>query len=569
MFGAFSIYFMNTSFYKYKISLRHIANRKSTKIFSFWIILSMFFILLNTCAFGRIPFRILPCIVKQMDRFPYLERECIVHFAPGIPAGEKTRVYLRYGLNEIYHSPYGGFDRVIIPPNFQVVEMIRLLKGDPAVLHAEPNCLAKSHLIPNDPLFQYQWNMLQIQADQAWNLTNGAGIIIAVLDSGIAFENFGIFAQAPDLAGTIFIPGWDFVNNDANPDDDYGHGTHITGTIAQTTNNSLGCAGVAFGASIMPVKVLDNTGYGSLTNVVDGIYFAANNGAKILNMSFGFGNNPSLTLQNAIEYANIAECLLVCSAGNQGTNLPSYPASYLPCISVSATIYDKTLASYSNYGIDIDLCAPGGDLSLDQNLDGYPDGILQQSHDGVDFTVFDYFSGKGTSWSAALVTGVAAMVTSIGGITMTPLEIRSVLESSALDLGIPGWDESFGWGLVNAAASLIAAQQGATVLSTSPLVPLSPINQVTFPLPVAILAGYSIPFSPIREGQNLSPLLEPAHRMSFTPYYTPELQMQRLWPKSIYQAPIEWRLSNPYYPGIFPYFPIYSPFVRIGGKWKF
>lgn len=557
---------MNITFYKSKISIRPLTKRKINKVISIRILLSVFIILLTTSAFGRIPFRILPCIVKQMDRFPYLERECIVYFAPGTTAEEKTRVYLRYGLNAVYHSPFGGFDRVIIPPNFQVMQTIRLLKGDPSVLHAEPNYLARSHIIPNDPLFQYQWNMLQIQADQAWNLTNGTGIVIAVLDSGIAFENFGVFAQAPDLAGTIFIPGWDFVNNDANPDDDYGHGTHITGTIAQTTNNALGCAGVAFGASIMPVKVLDNTGYGSLTNVVDGIYFAANNGAKILNMSFGFGNNPSLTLQNAIEYANTAECLLVCSAGNQGTNLPSYPAAYTPCISVSGTTYNQTLASYSNYGIDIDLCAPGGDLTLDQNLDGYPDGILQQSHDGVDFTVFDYFSGEGTSWSAAHVTGVAAMVTSIGGITMTPLEIRGILESTAIDLGTPGLDEYFGWGLVNAAASIIAVQQGATVLSASPLVPLSPINSITLPLPIASLAGYSIPFSPIREGQNLSPLWETAQRMSFIPYYTPELRMQRLWPMSIYQTPIGWRISNPYLPGIFRYLSIYSPFVRIGLK---
>lgn len=522
---------------------------------SIWTITLLLLFLSASSAFGRIPFRILPCILKQVDNVAYPEGECVVHYVPGISEQERMRVHIQYGLLPVYQSPYGNFEKVLIPVNFPVVSMVSLLKGDPSVLHAEPNYLAEAHLIPNDPLFRYQWNMLQIKADLAWNTTSGTGVTIAVLDSGAAYEYFDIYAEAPDLSGTIFVPGWDFVNNDANPDDDYGHGTHITGTVAQTTNNFLGCTGVAFGASIMPVKVLDNTGNGSLTNVVDGIYFAANNGAKIINMSFGFGNNPSLTLQNAVNYANAAGCLLVCSAGNGGTNLPNYPSSYTPCISVSSTIYDQTLASYSNYGVDIDLCAPGGDLTLDQNLDGYPDGILQQSHDGVDFTVFDYFAGKGTSWSAAHVTGVAAMVTSAGGTAMTPLEIRNILESTALDLGVPAWDELFGWGLIDATAALAAVQSGATVLSASPLQPIF-VNPLT--LPIATVAGDIIPFAPLREGQSGYNILGSVRYMSSGSNY-----LQKPWPGPMIspQSPLPWGSSNTPF---FPYFPRYLSFMNPG-----
>lgn len=536
-----------------------------------WICCLIFLVISVMNAYAYIPFRILPCITKEIDHLSYIEGECVLQFVSGVPMQEKQRFYLQYGLAPIYHSPYGGFERLMLPVNHPVMSMLPLLRAEPIVLYAEPNYLAKVHFIPNDPLFRYQWNMIQIKADLAWNTANGTGVTIAVLDSGAAYEYFDIFAQAPDLAGTLFVPGWDFVNADANPDDDFGHGTHITGTIAQTTNNALGCAGVAHGSTIMPVKVLDNTGAGTLTNVVDGIYYATNNGAKILNMSFGFGNNPSITLQSAVQFADAAGAVMVCSAGNDSSNLPNYPASYAPCISVSGTIYDQTLASYSNYGLDIDLCAPGGDLTLDQNLDGYPDGILQQSHDGVNFTVFDYFSGKGTSWSAAHVSAVAAMVASVGGLTMTPLQIRNILESTALDIGAPGWDEYFGWGLVDASAALVAVQQTATVLSAAPLVPFAPLPLIPTSFPSATVAGYSIPTQPV--WQNQSSLLTPARDMSFVMGNSPQLLRQWQSPVIFRQTYPTWLQSSPLssfslspYPLSIPAFntplPFYAPFSQ-------
>lgn len=460
-------------------------------------ILMLFLFLLVPPVYAQLPFRILPSSLRIADHLNYVQGECIIQFTPNTPIQERERVFWAYGLMPIQHSIFGGFDRVAFGINVPTVEMINALMSEPSVISAEPNYLASVYLIPNDPYFRYQWNMVQINAHLAWDINSGTGVTIAVLDSGVAYENFDVYAQAPDLAGTLFVPGWDFVNADANPDDDYGHGTHITGTIAQTTNNAYGCSGVAFNSSVMPVKVLNNLGNGTLTDVLSGIYYAANNGAKILNLSFGFGNNPSLTLQNAVQYADSVGCVIVCASGNDGTSLPNYPASYPECISVSAVRYDETLPSYSNYGLDIDLCAPGGDQTVDQNLDGYPDAIVQQSHDGVNFTVFDFYGGEGTSWASAHVSAVSAMIASVGGTVLTPLQIRGVLESTAIDLGIPGWDEYFGWGEVDAYAAIVAAQTGATVLSASPLVPFTPFTALPSPSPAATILGSITPFQPI------------------------------------------------------------------------
>ncbi|MCL6584094.1 MAG: S8 family peptidase [bacterium] len=409
-----------------------------------------------------------------------MPQEVLIKFRPGVNNSQILAILSRYQLREVAFSPYSGIRKCLLPAQILINQAISFLQAEPAILYAEPNWVGYSHFIPNDPFLPYQWHLPLINANLAWDISTGAGVVVAVLDTGVAFENFDIYALAPDLAGTSFVPGYDFVNDDPNPDDDEGHGTHIAGTIAQTTNNGLGCAGVAFGVSIMPVKVMDNTGSGTLTDIVDGIYYAANNGAKIINMSLGFGNNPTLALEDAVNYASSSGCLLVCSAGNSGINTPNYPASYPVCISVSGVRYDLTLGSYSNYGPDIDLCAPGGDLTLDQNLDGYPDGILQQTHDGANFKNFGFYMGRGTSWAAACVSGVAALVISASAGALDSAGVRSILETTARDLGAPGWDEYFGWGLVDAyAATAAAAASAATVLGVR--VPFAPQSVAAVP----------------------------------------------------------------------------------------
>jgi len=385
----------------------------------------------------------------------YVTGQVLVTFRPGTPPMEMNRVYASHQCRELYHSLYAGFKTLSIPSFVTVKEMCRRLSLEPSVLYTSPNYYRHAHQVtPDDPYYSYQWHLPKLDCQWAWLNSTGTGAVVAVLDSGVAYQTAGIYAQAPDLGGTIFVPGYDFINLDASPDDDYGHGTHIAGCIAQTTNNLLGVAGVAFNAVIMPVKILDNVGSGTVANEIDGIYFATNSGAKIINISFG-GAGYTASEQTAVTDAYNSGVTIISSAGNAGSNIPEYPASFLESISVSAIRYDYTIPAYSNYGQYITVCAPGGDLTVDQNWDGFGDGILQQTHNGNDFSFFYYFFAEGTSQACALVSGVAALIVSKSTIPLTPLQVTDILIGSAADLGTTGWDEYYGHGLVNAYQALL------------------------------------------------------------------------------------------------------------------
>ena len=363
----------------------------------------------------------------------------------------------------------------------KVAQLIQDLSSRSDVLYVEPNYIAEAYFVPNDTFFPLQWHLDNpvyggIHAQQAWDFSTGAGVTVAVVDTGVAYENYQIYVQAPDLAGTLFVPGYDFINNDAHANDDNNHGTHVTGTIAQSTNNALGTAGVAFGETIMPVKVLSASGSGSYAAVANGITFAADNGAKVINMSLG-GPAPSQTLLNAVQYAYGLGVTIVAAAGNDGIATIGYPAAYSDyVIAVGATRYDETLSYYSNYGQGLSLVAPGGDVTVDQNGDLYGDGVLQQTFIGA-VNNFAYHFFQGTSMATPHVAGVAALVIANG--VSGPAAVRQVLETTADDLGAAGWDSTYGWGLVNAAAAVQAA--GPTPDTTPPSQPTgltaTPISQ--------------------------------------------------------------------------------------------
>jgi serine protease len=302
----------------------------------------------------------------------------------------------------------------------------------------------------------------------AWEIETGdPGVIVAVIDTGVAYEDYEEFVdnpgrgkdywityqQAPDLVNTNFVAGYDFVNNDEHSNDDEGHGTHVTGTIAQSTNNAIGVAGVAFGTSIMPVKVLNSKGSGTYADIADGIYFAADNGAAVINLSLG-GTSTSSTLENAVSYAYDKGVTIVCAAGNEyeSGNSPLYPAAYdAYCIAVGATTYNEARAYYSNTGSYLDIAAPGGDLYADLNGDGYGDGVLQQTF-GSSPTDWGYWFYQGTSMATPHVAAVAALLIA-NGIT-GPDNVRDALEATAEDKGQEGWDSEYGWGIVDAYAAL-------------------------------------------------------------------------------------------------------------------
>jgi serine protease len=328
--------------------------------------------------------------------------------------------------------------------------MVLLYSCENDVEYAELNYYVYALFVPNDPLYAAdQWNFSNssagINMQSAWDITFGEpNVIVAVVDTGVAFENYHNFKQAPDLAQTHFVPGYNFVSNTTHPNDDEGHGTHVTGTIAQSTNNNLGVAGIAFNCSIMPVKVLDSTGQGTDTAVADGIQFAASNGAKVINLSLG-GTAGSNTMQNAVAYAYSHGVTVVCAAGNdyQSGDPPIYPAAYdAYCIAVGATGINRNHAFYSNTGSYLDVVAPGGDSSA---------GIVQQTFQGS-VTNFGYFSFEGTSMATPHVSGIAALLISHG--TIGPDAVREAIQNTARDLGTAGWDPVFGWGLVDAHAAL-------------------------------------------------------------------------------------------------------------------
>ena len=412
-----------------------------------------------------------PLVPLEVEK--YVPGEIIVKFKPGVRDEVISELNRKLGTSVLYTSPFAGFKRLKIPKGKTVEEMVNIYKRNPNVEYAEPNFIVYAFMFPNDEYYFYQWHLDNpeyggINMEAAWDISTGSGVTVAIIDTGIAYEDHEEFvdnpgrgrdywityAQAPDLAGTDFVPGYDFVNDDTHPNDDEGHGTHVTGTIAQTTNNGLGVAGVAFNCSIMPVKVLDSTGSGTYTDIADGIYFAANNGARVINMSLG-GTSESTTLEDALEYAYNAGVTIICAAGNSGPNgLPIYPAAYdAYCIAVGATRYDETVSYYSTTGSYVDIAAPGGDIYVDQNGDGYGDGVLQQTHDGSDYTNFGYWFYQGTSMATPHVSGVATLLIA-NGVATTPDEVREALQSTAEDKGPTGWDSEYGYGIVDAYAAL-------------------------------------------------------------------------------------------------------------------
>ena len=356
---------------------------------------------------------------------------------------------------------FRGKDRltkVSLPAGTGVSEAIAKLQSRADIVYAEPDYEATAFVVPNDPYYSpYQWNFDNsvnggVGAEEAWEIATGTGVIVAVIDTGVAYEDYSIYRRAPDLADTSFTAGYDFVNNDTHPNDDNSHGTHVAGTIAETTGNGVGVAGLAYGATLMPIKVLDRYGSGSYSDVADGIRFAADNGAKVINLSLG-GGAPATYLEEALAYAYNKGVTIVAAAGNDGKNSLSYPAAYNNyVIAVGATRYDRARSSYSNYGTGLDIVAPGGDTSVDQNGDGYGDGILQQTFGSTPGS-FGYYFFQGTSMATPHVAAGAALVISRGAAD-TPAEVRSALESSATDLGATGYDTGYGFGLLNAAAAL-------------------------------------------------------------------------------------------------------------------
>lgn len=324
-------------------------------------------------------------------------------------------------------------------PKEQVMARLEAHEG---VEWVEPVTTVESAGIPNDPYWEYQWHMQDLKVDEAWEITQGEGVVVAVVDTGVSANKDGYHK---------LLKGYDFVDNDTDASDENGHGSHVAGTIAQATDNGEGVAGVAPKASILPVRVLDAGGSGSNTWVANGIIWAVDNGANIINLSLGSASNSDV-VEDACAYAYENGVTVLAATGNDGfTDYIGYPAALPTTIAIGSVDAQREVAFYSNQGKQIDLVAPGGDTGADTNGDGMQDGVLQETRLNGEWA---YHYLQGTSMATPHAAGVAALVYANG--VKDPDQIRDVLTSSADDLGGKGFDTVYGHGMVNPVAALKA-----------------------------------------------------------------------------------------------------------------
>ena len=419
----------------------------------------------------------------------YVPGEVVVGYSPQQPQTTvAANIRLKMGIRAAASapSPAPGEQVLKVPEGLTVAQAVSKLRREPGVAYAVPNYIAHiaGSWIPNDPgrghtargWEQLQWNFLPgagVNAPEAWaNLIaahrpGGRGVTVAILDTGVAYRDWQGFKKSPDFAGTRFVAPYDFVAKNAFPLDREGHGTFVAGTIAEATNNRIGLTGLAYGASIMPVRILDADGTGDAATISRGIRYAATHGAQVINLSLEFsldvtpGDIPDI--MSAIRFAHRRGVVVVAASGNEGVEQIAYPARAPAVISVGATTKDRCLANYSNGGSKLDLVAPGGsdDTSLLNDPSCHPSRTLP---DISQMTFFDsnnpgrfgYPGGwYGTSMAAPHVAAAAALVIASGviGKHPTPDQILARLETTAQPLGGSHPNADYGYGLLDIGAA--------------------------------------------------------------------------------------------------------------------
>ncbi|MFT4625306.1 MAG: serine protease, partial [Myxococcota bacterium] len=344
------------------------------------------------------------------------------------------------GLDLVDYDPILGAGLYRTGRALDVASLETALKQQLGGVRVEANRLRTVSSV-NDPYRELQWNLDLLDIDTAWTWNRGEGVIVAVIDTGVSIDG--------EDAPVNYIAGYDYVDNDWNPADENGHGTHVAGTIAQATDNGIGVAGVAPDASIMAIRVLDRFGSGSAYWSAKAIIFAADNGADVVNLSLG-SRSSTAAERDAVEYAADRDVIVVAASGNSGRNVVEYPAAYPDAIAVGAVGANSAVVGYSNGGTDLDLVAPGGDMNRDRNGDGYYDGILQETFAsrgrGMAYEFFE-----GTSMATPHVAAVAALLIAEGA---DPRDVRDILTDTAVDLESAGWNTRSGFGLIDPVAAL-------------------------------------------------------------------------------------------------------------------
>ena len=330
----------------------------------------------------------------------------LVRFLPGTTAAERKSVVRGVGAADAGSIQDLGIRILHVPAGAEQRVATALLRSGKVALAERDGVASATSVVPNDPDWSQQWGAAKVNAPSAWATTTGAAsVVIADLDTGVAFSQ-------PDLQGRL-VAGYDFINNDADPTDDNGHGTETAGIIGAASNNGTGVAGMCWTCAIMPVKVLDSTAYGAWSAIANGITWATDHGAKVINMSLG-GTTGSSTLQSAVQYAENHDVLVVAAAGNNASTAPFYPAYYPGVLSVAGTQSTDALYSWSDYGSWVRVAAPGCDYTTNRSS--------------------GYGSFCGTSAATPVVAGLAGLARAASP-TATAAEIKSAIETSAADIG--------------------------------------------------------------------------------------------------------------------------------------
>lgn len=386
-----------------------------------------------------------PSLEGALVRDALGQEEVIVDFDDGATARQIADDARAAGLTLLPNSflePQDHLFRAVVPAGTAESFAARI-RALPGVTAAEPNRVVHAEFTPNDPQLAEQWHMTRVGAPTAWNFTCGRGVTVAVVDTGVACENHGEFTRVMDLNGTRCLPGYDFTRDREHASDDQGHGTHVAGTIAQTTNNGFGVAGLAYCATILPVKVLTREGYGTLADVAEGIRYAADQGAQVINLSLG-GGGRSRVMGEAVAYARAHGAVVVCAAGNNGRRVES-PANEDGAFAVSATDPGDQIAWFSSRGPEVAVAAPGVNV-LQQTICDHGQNRCEQ-----------FAAWSGTSMAAPHVAGVAAMIAGMG--ISDPAAIERILRESARAPEHGGRDrELYGAGVVDAGAAVQRAQ---------------------------------------------------------------------------------------------------------------
>lgn len=342
--------------------------------------------------------------------------QIIVKFKKNVCFENQVNIHRKNKCTLIYHNK--DLDFQVLHSKKNINDLIKRYSELTEVEYAEPDYTFKASYTPNDPFFPYQYGPQKVQAPDAWDVTTSNGNIkIAIVDTGIQLNH-------PELSIKLW-PGYNFVDGNLVPNDGNGHGTHVAGIAAALTENGLGIAGMAPSASIIPVRALDNSGNGLLSNIANAITYSTNAGAKVINLSLG-STQSSITLENAVNYAWSQGVVVIAAAGNEASSTPTYPAAYQNVIAVASTDSNDQKSDFSNFGTWVDVAAPGSTI-LSTYIGSY----------------YAYLSG--TSMAAPHVSGLAALLAAQG---KTNLQIRNTIQSTC-DV-VPGTGLYWTYGRINA-----------------------------------------------------------------------------------------------------------------------